>query len=288
MSGFKTQIAWSASTDTGPYRSNNEDSFIALKVNGEGVYRLGTWGEDYIEESDFVFAVSDGMGGAKSGDFASQVVVEQIALLFPKVFKSQAQGLIVYFQDVLMELVSNVHTALNQMGLAYSELEGMGATLSLCWLRMDRMYFVHVGDSRIYHLSKTGNFDQLTRDHTHVGWLKERGELSDYEARNDPRRNILQQVIGGKTQHLNPQFGELVLDGKDRLLLCTDGLYEGLLDSALKRKLDFTHPFRSAESSESSSLSEAMVASSILEDGKDNTTALCIEISDEENEARSS
>lgn len=275
MSDPETQIAWSASTDVGTYRSNNEDSFIALKVNGEGVYRLGTWGEDRVAESDFVFAVSDGMGGAKSGDFASQLVVEQIALLFPKVFKSQAQGLIVYFQDVLMELVSNVHSALNQMGQAYSELEGMGATLSLCWLRMDRVYFVHVGDSRIYHLSKAGNFEQLTRDHTHVGWLKERGEISDYEARNDPRRNILQQVIGGKTQHLNPQFGELVFDAHDRLLLCSDGLCEGLMDSALKRMLDFDTPLRTTDRP---SLSAAMVEASILEDGKDNTTAVCIDI----------
>ncbi len=275
MSDFERQIAWSASTDKGPYRAHNEDNFIALKVNGEGVFRLGTRGEDCLAESDFVFAVSDGMGGAKSGDFASQVVVEQIALLFPKVFKSQAQGLVVYFQDVLMELVSNVHVALNEMGQAYSELEGMGATLSLCWLRTDRMYFVHVGDSRIYHLSSSGDFEQLTRDHTHVGWLKERGELSDYEARNDPRRNILQQVIGGKSQHLNPQFGELVLDAHDRVLLCSDGLYEGLMDSALKRMLDFETPLRTVEST---SLSAAMVEAAILEDGKDNTTALCVDI----------
>ena len=275
MSDFERQIAWSASTDKGPYRAHNEDSFIALKVNGEGMFRLGTRGEDCLAESDFVFAVSDGMGGAKSGDFASQVVVEQIALLFPKVFKSQAQGLVVYFQDVLMELVSNVHAVLNKMGQAYSELEGMGATLSLCWLRTDRMYFVHVGDSRIYHLSSSRDFEQLTRDHTHVGWLKERGELSDYEARNDPRRNILQQVIGGKSQHLNPQFGELVLGAHDRILLCSDGLYEGLMDSALKRMLDFETPLRTAEST---SLSAAMVEAAILEDGKDNTTALCVDI----------
>ena len=61
--------------------------------------------------NDFVFAVSDGMGGA-NGDYASHLVAEQMTQLFPKVFQTQAQGMTVYFQDVLNELVSNVHEAL--------------------------------------------------------------------------------------------------------------------------------------------------------------------------------
>ena len=242
MSEERKILKWSAHTDVGRFRSNNEDSFLALQVNGEGVFRLGKWGEAEIGTSDFVFAVSDGMGGANAGEYASHLVAEQMTQLFPKVFQTQAQGMTVYFQDVLNELVTNVHSSLSDMGECYSELEGMGATLSLCWVRSDRLYFAHVGDSRIYHLSKTGSFNQLSKDHTHIAWLKEKGEISDYEARNDPRRNILHQVIGGKTQRLNPQFGELVFESKDRLLICSDGLIEGLMDSALKRMLNFSNP----------------------------------------------
>ena len=217
-------LRWSGHKDVGRYRSNNEDSFLALQVNGEGVCRLGKYGEAEMGTNDFVFAVSDGMGGANAGDYASHLVAEQMTQLFSKVFQTQAQGMTVYFQDVLNELVSNVHEALSKMGECYSELEGMGATLSLCWVRSDRLYLAHVGDSRIYHLNEASSFNQLSIDHTHIGWLKEKGQISDYEARNDPRRNILHQVIGGKTQHLSPQFGELVFGSKDRLLICSDGL----------------------------------------------------------------
>ena len=277
MSEERKILKWSAHTDVGRFRSNNEDSFLALQVNGEGVFRLGKWGEAEIGTSDFVFAVSDGMGGANAGEYASHLVAEQMTQLFPKVFQTQAQGMTVYFQDVLNELVTNVHSSLSDMGECYSELEGMGATLSLCWVRSDRLYFAHVGDSRIYHLSKTGSFNQLSKDHTHIAWLKEKREISDYEARNDPRRNILHQVIGGKTQRLNPQFGELVFESKDRLLICSDGLIEGLMDNALKRMLNFSNPIYEVQSE---GIAQAMVDESVREDGKDNTTALCFEVLD--------
>jgi serine/threonine protein phosphatase PrpC len=270
-------LKWSGHTDVGRFRSNNEDSFLALQVNGEGVFRLGKWGEAEMGASDFVFAVSDGMGGANAGDYASHVVAEQITQLFPKVFQTQAQGVTVYFQDVLNELVFNVHSSISKMGESYSELEGMGATLSLCWVHSDRLYFAHVGDSRIYHLNERDAFDQLSIDHTHIGWLKQQGKISDYEARNDPRRNILHQVIGGKTQNLSPQYGELVFESKDRLLICSDGLIEGLMDSALKRMLKFINPIHQDELN---SVARTMVDESVREDGRDNTTALCFEIRD--------
>lgn len=277
MGKKRKYLKWSGHSDVGRFRSNNEDSFLALQVNGEGVFRLGKWGEAEIGTSDFVFAVSDGMGGANAGEYASHVVVEQMTQLFPKVFQTQAQGMTVYFQDVLSELVSNVHDAISKMGESYSELEGMGATLSLCWVQLDRLYLAHVGDSRIYHLNEKEFFKQLTVDHTHVGWLKEKGKISDYEARTDPRRNVLHQVIGGKTQHLSPQFGELVFDSKDRFLICSDGLNEGLMDGALKRMLGYNAPLYSTEGP---SLSANMVDESVREDGRDNTTALCFEVVD--------
>ena len=90
MSGQTRILRWSGHTDVGRFRSNNEDSFLALQVNGEGVVRLGKWGEAEIGSSDFVFAVSDGMGGAKAGDYASHLVAEQMTQLFPKVFQTQA------------------------------------------------------------------------------------------------------------------------------------------------------------------------------------------------------
>ncbi|MDP4694419.1 MAG: serine/threonine-protein phosphatase, partial [Opitutales bacterium] len=86
-------IQWWGLTDVGRYRKNNEDAFLALTVDGEGVRRLGKYGESGLEATDFIFAVSDGMGGANAGEFASQIAVDKITRLFPQTFRSAAKGL---------------------------------------------------------------------------------------------------------------------------------------------------------------------------------------------------
>jgi protein phosphatase len=217
-------IQWSGLTDVGRFRKSNEDAFLALALNGEGVRRLGKYGEAELNESDYIFAVSDGMGGANAGEFASQIAVEKITQLLPQSFSAAASGIVVGYQDLLAELFDQIHRELTKMGQAYEELSGMGATLSLCWVRPGWVYFAHVGDSRIYHLPSAGGIQQLSHDHTHVGWQQRQGELGETEARNHPGRNGLQQVLGGKNQNLNPQFGALGYEAGDSFLICSDGL----------------------------------------------------------------
>jgi protein phosphatase len=271
----KRMIIWSGHSDIGRFRSSNEDAFIALKVNEEGVFRLGKLGEDSNTNGDYVFAVSDGMGGANAGNFASQIVVDQIALLFPGVFDPQVDGSTVSYKAILSQLLNNMHNAIIDLGRSYSELEGMGSTLSLCWVRKDRIYIGHIGDSRIYHLDASSKLSQLSEDHTHVAWLLSKGDISEYEARIHPARNQLQQVIGCKNQHLKPQFAELPLSGKDRFLICSDGLTEGLFDSAIHRSLKYEAP---VFIDEQDNLARNLVDQAVVEDGKDNTTALCFEV----------
>ncbi|MGJ8638767.1 MAG: PP2C family protein-serine/threonine phosphatase [Opitutaceae bacterium] len=265
-------ITWSGITDVGRFRKNNEDAFLALSVDGEGVYRLGKYGEADLEATDFIFAVSDGMGGANAGEFASQIAVDKITRLFPKTFRSAAEGLSIGFQDLLGELFDQIHRELTHMGQAYEELSGMGATLSLCWVRPGWVYFSHVGDSRIYHLPKAGGIQQVSHDHTHVGWLQREGKLRELQARTHPGRNALQQAMGGKTQNLVPQFGAVAYEPGDVFMLCSDGLVEGLWDSGMKRLI--RNPPRNAPSD----VAERLVQEAVQSDGKDNTTAVVFEV----------
>ena len=98
---FASRVVWSASTDPGRFRKNNEDAFLSLILDGEGVFRLGKFGEAPLSQQDFVFAVSDGMGGANAGEFASRIAVEQITRLLPSSFRLAAGGFSPGFQDVL-------------------------------------------------------------------------------------------------------------------------------------------------------------------------------------------
>jgi serine/threonine protein phosphatase PrpC len=270
-SGAQT-IQWSGLSDVGRFRKNNQDAFLALALNGEGVRRLGKYGEAELNESDYIFAVSDGMGGANAGEFASQIAVEKITQLLPQSFSASADGIAVGYQDLLGELFDQIHCELTKLGQAYAELSGMGATLSLCWVRPARVYFAHVGDSRIYHLPATGGIQQLSHDHTHVGWQQRQGELGETQARNHPGRNGLQQVLGGKNQNLSPQFGGVGYETGDAFLICSDGLVEGLWNSGMQRLI------RNPPKDAPTDIAERLVSEAVQTDGKDNTTALVFEM----------
>ena len=160
-------LVWSGHTDCGKVRKNNEDSFLGLLVDSQGVQLLGKTGDAKVAKSDFVFAVSDGMGGAMAGEFASKIAVEKITKLLPPVFAQGASGISNGFRDVLQEVFVEIHGALLYLGSCYDECRGMGATLSLCWFTPGWMYFAHVGDSRIYFLPAAGGMMTHAREVWH-------------------------------------------------------------------------------------------------------------------------
>jgi len=266
------KLKWSGRTDVGKVRKNNEDAFLGLQFDAREVHRLGKIGEASLLETDFTFAVSDGMGGAKAGEFASQIAIEKITKLLPRSFQNSALGLETGFADVLTELFGETHRALAYLGGSYEECHGMEATLSLCWFTPGWMYFGHIGDSRIYYLgAKESEIKQLSHDDTHVGWLVRNGKLNEREARSHPRRNVLQKALGGGNQFVDPQVGAVAYEPGDIFLLCTDGLTEGLYNHQLVdllREPDSDQP--------QATTAHRMVDASLANDGRDNTTALVI------------
>jgi serine/threonine protein phosphatase PrpC len=267
------ELHWSGLTDRGRIRPNNEDSFLALTFNGHEVRYLGKNGEASLAGADFVFAVSDGMGGAKSGEFASRITVDRITRLLPRSFRLSAAGMKSGFTDILTELFSAIHQDLIKLGASYEECSGMGATLSLCWFTPEWMYFGHLGDSRIYYLPHEGGLTQLTHDHSHVGWLRRKGELNEREARTHPRRNALQQALGAGHQFMEPHIGAVGYRPGDRFLLCSDGLVDGLWDRQLEELVRQPSPERARQTP-----AERLVIEAVQSSGRDNTTAMVIEI----------
>ncbi len=266
-------LAWSALTDRGRFRSNNEDAFLALTLDGHEVRYLGKTGEASLVGRDFVFAVSDGMGGAKSGEFASRITVERITKLLPRAFRMSAAGIATGFTDVLSELFSAIHSDLLQLGFSYEECAGMGATLSLAWFTPDWMYFAHIGDSRIYYLPQAGGLTQVTHDHSHVGSLRRSGQINEREARMHPRRNALQQSLGAGHQFLEPHIGAVGHQPGDRFLICSDGLTDGLWDYQIEDLI------RAARDPAGASVAQRLVHEAVQASGRDNTTAVVVEFS---------
>ncbi len=267
-------LKWFGWTDKGPIRSNNEDAFLGLGFDAREVQRLGRFGEASVEIMDFTFAVSDGMGGARAGEFASQIAVEKITTLLPRAFQQSARGLQIGFADVLGELYTQIHRALVHLGQSYEECHGMETTMSLCWFTPGKMYFGHVGDSRIYHLPKgKKEIRQLTLDDTHVGWLLRNGQINEREARTHPRRNVLQKALGGSNQFVDPQIGAIDYLRGDRFLICSDGLTEGLYNHQL---VDLLREEAVAGTDYNSA--RRLVDVAVANYGRDNTTAMVIQI----------
>jgi protein phosphatase len=264
------RLLWSGLTDVGKVRTNNEDSFLGIAFDGHEVRYLGKIGESSTASTDFVFAVSDGMGGAKSGEFASRIAVDKITRLLPKGFRLSAQGMSSGFHDLIGELFSSIHRDMIKMGHAYEECAGMGATLSICWFTPEWMYFGHLGDSRVYYLPREGSMTQITHDHTQVGWMRRNGQLNEREARFHPRRNALQQALGAGHQFIDPHIGAVGYQPGDRFLICSDGLIDGLWDHRIEDML--------RGSNNGKTLAQQLVTESVAESGRDNTTAVVIEI----------
>jgi protein phosphatase len=271
--GPVARLRWSGQTDRGHVRKNNEDSFLVQQFNAQEVHHLGKVGEGTTELVDFVFAVSDGMGGAMAGEFASRITTEKITRLLPPSFKQSALGLTAGVDDVLEELFDQIHRSLVFVGSSYEETHNMQATLSMCWFTPGWMYFAHIGDTRIYYLPAAGGIKQLSEDDTYVGWLFRQGQLTEMQAREHPQRTALQKALGAGNQFVTPQIGGVGYEPGDLFLLCSDGLVEGLFDYQILELLRPASPAPNAPPPAFLLVDEALQRS-----GRDNTTALVIEV----------
>jgi protein phosphatase len=266
-------LRWSGCTDIGKVRKNNEDTFLGLRFDAREVQRLGKIGESSTAEHAFAFAVCDGMGGAKAGEFASNIAVEKITKLLPRFNLPPAEDAEKRHAETLAELFLEIHRSLVYLGGSYDEIEGMQTTMSLAWFTPGWMYYGHIGDSRIYHLPYgSDEIKQLTPDDTYVGWLFRMGQLNEYEARTHPRRNVLQRALGGANQFVTPHTGAVKCERGDRFLLCTDGLTDGLFDHAIVELL------RTDTEQIKTTPAALLVDASLQNSGRDNTTAVIVEV----------
>lgn len=266
------QVRWSGTTHAGKFRPNNEDQFLALLLDKQGIRYLGKSGEASLEKNDFIFAVSDGMGGERSGEFASRIAIEKITMQLPKQFSLGEDRFSAYSDDILVELFKSIHDDMLKLGRFDANCRNMGATLTLAWFRRGRVYFGHIGDTRLYHLPAAGGLRQITEDHTHVGWLRRQGQLNERQARMHPRKNVLAQALGAGHRYLVPQVGVLDYDPGDRFVLCSDGVVDGLWDRGIEdiaRGSDSTCP--------AGTPAEQLVLRAVEESGRDNATAVIVE-----------
>jgi PPM family protein phosphatase len=171
-----------------------------------------------------VIAVADGMGGAKAGEVAAQMAVDEVASLSPPVSPEQVRAAIARANDAIFD-----------MAHADPDKAGMGTTLTAALLSGSALAVLHVGDSRAY-LWRDRELTQITDDHSVVAELVRRGSLSPAEAEVHPHRNVITRALGAE-RAVTPDIVTQPLEAGDLILLCSDGLSSYVGDAAIAEAL---------------------------------------------------
>ena len=166
----------------------------------------------------------DGMGGEAHGGLASRIAVDVISKRILGTFSEMMNRNSV--RNLLITAVSAANSSV--VDAARNEPEGavMGTTCVAAIVSGGRAYIVNVGDSRGYHLFTSEDSEciqQVTKDHSHVRDLIDRGEITEEQAKLHPDRNKITRAIGAE-EMVTPDYFELDLADGDMLLLCSDGL----------------------------------------------------------------
>ena len=203
-------------TDPGKVRDHNEDSVIIVKNHN----------------NEILLAVADGMGGHRGGEIASSIVISNIGKEFKELGKlGNKEDAILWIKNVVSEANVQIYKYTEEN----PESQGMGTTIVLAVLTNDYLLFGNIGDSSGY-VYKDNAIHKITNDHTLVNLLLKSGEITEEEAKDHPRKNVLMKALGATTTVEMDIFDvETDVEG---IFLCSDGLTNMLDDAQIAKVLN--------------------------------------------------
>jgi PPM family protein phosphatase len=231
-----------ALTHIGKVRKNNEDLYLIRQMPGGST----------------LLAVADGMGGRAGGEYAARILVERLAVV---------QSISENVEHQLWALIRDADRSIFEKAVKIPSLEGMGTTVTAALIRKGTVYWVHVGDSRLYSMHDC-ELVQITKDQNMAAFLVSEGKLTEEEADIHPSRNLLQQCVG--CGDCKPVTANFEVDIGNLILLATDGLYSevsrGILASIICSRQDLK------------SKADSMIQAALEAGGRDNVTVVLGEI----------
>lgn len=209
-------------SDVGRTRDHNEDAFIAANLSQGEPFRFEFVHEQPADPIGMLFMVADGMGGAAAGEIASATAVDVVLRHLREGLNGRGDLPSEDFVGALARATEIANWSIFRYAASRPEYRGMGTTATVATLRGDTLYLAQVGDSRAY-LVRDGVAYQLTKDQSLMQKLIDAGELTEEQAAQSERRNIILQALGPE-QVVKVDLTHQKVRRGDVLVLCSDGL----------------------------------------------------------------
>lgn len=234
-------------THKGMVRPSNQDSF-AIKS---------------LEDGAVLAVVCDGMGGQAGGNIASRNAVNIITQHVSSNYRPSYDGNSI--RNTMLSAVAAANALVFDMAKKKEELAGMGTTVVACLVKNGCAHILHAGDSRAYHISG-GNINLVTRDHSVVQMMLDKGEITPEEAREHPQKHFITRALGVNAT-LDTDYAEISLTEGQTILICTDGLTNHLQEAELLQTL---------QTAEQNLAPQRLINKANDHGGKDNITAVVL------------
>lgn len=240
-----------AKTDVGIKRSNNEDSYFAKKYN------------DDIS----LYIIADGLGGYEGGEIASRLLTIKMSRYFEEHLNDNLNDEKV-ISNILLTSLYKINNEIYKMEKVNEKYNGMGTTIVLVAVIYKKIYYISIGDSRLYYIDeKFNNIVQITEDDTYVNTLLKTNAIEQKDVENHPQKHVLTKAIG-VFKDVNAQVN-LLDENKGYLLLCTDGLTNMLDNKSILQVLQLN---------KFENVAEEYIKKANENGGVDNTTVIVIKL----------
>jgi PPM family protein phosphatase len=206
-------------SDVGKVRKIDEDSVFSAKLYSSN---------NGVVNQKILMIVADGMGGHSKGEVASALGVSTVVnRLLPELTVNKEED----YGSALSSAVMEANGKILNYAMDHPECEGMGTTLTASLIDQEKICVAHVGDARAYRISNS-EITRLTKDHSLVQELVDKGEITEEQASMHPQKNVITRVVGVYPT-LNVDIYEYPWTNSDQILLCCDGLVNHVKDNEI-------------------------------------------------------
>jgi serine/threonine protein phosphatase PrpC len=257
MARGEMQFSYYGASDTGRFRTNNEDCYLC-------------------NPEEKLFLVADGIGGQSWGEVASETAISNIEKF---VIRSRSEDItwpIPYRKELSLEqnrLLAGATLAnqkIRDLARQNPSMKGMGTTLLGCIIEGNLLAVINIGDSRLYRI-RDEHIEQITEDHTIAGAMERMGLITKEEASYNSQKHILTSALGIETlAKIKVDIFPAEIRDEDMFLLCSDGLYDMLDDTEILEAMS------SVKTESLEKAGTALIERANLAGGKDNITIILI------------